>query len=391
MTRRDFARIGAGIGAGLYVARNAFAAVTVLPTDTNWYFSPYNVYSDGAGSMQSNNIRASSTLATWVNCGAYFKMRFSGTSAVLNISSAHAGMGLRWSIDNGAQQSYSTSGGDTSVTLATGLAGGNHTVVLWQSATPEDAARWVGNPPVQSLTITSMTLDNGASTSALSGSVETALRVKNILFYGDSITEGFKNLGASFGLASQDAAYTWADATAQGFLGEYGNCAFDGQSWTTTQGNVPAFPSTWDLYFTAKSRLFTGKLSPIPDYVFICMGRNDSASCQSAATTWLANIRAACNPTTPVFVVVPFVGTQQANLTAAVAAAADPYVYLIDIVSSGGQLISGLRWSSDGVHPYQSAQTWLGAMVTKSAQAAIGGSGNTGCGVTLSGGVVLGR
>ena len=360
-------------------ATDLAGTVVVIPTAANWLVSPYNWYSDGGGAMQSNNVHAGSTYIQAVNPGAYFKCVFSGTSAVATVIETQITNGnwpvVKWSVDSGAWQSHTANGSETSITLATGLASASHTLLLYFEAADGTADRWT--TPIQSIKIANLILDTGAALQTLSADV-TQLS-KSALFFGDSITEGLyvNGYNGNSTLVS-DSQLSWTYGVAQALGAEYGNVAFGCQGWSVggcSGSNVPAMPTSWDHYFSNVSRLSTGKLSPIPDYVIVNLGTNDGATnIQSTVVTWLASIRAAVNTNTPIVLIVPFGQNQAANIIAAAATAADSRVFVVNLgttVSAGMNGTGISRWVADsgGLHPIAAADGWLGAMVAQKIQA----------------------
>jgi lysophospholipase L1-like esterase len=380
----------------ILLAVSAQATTTIPVTNTNWYFSPYTSYSDGAATLGSNNVRTDATKVIWSNAG-YFQASFTG-SATLVVSVAETGIAsgaVRWSIDNLPTTTTALSGSDTTITLAaSGLATGAVHSVWFELADAYGVGgnRW-NSPPTQSLQITGLVLDTGGS--IVTPTAEVAQRPSNVLVFGDSISEGT----SWNGVGTFDATRSYAYSLARTLNAEIGQIGFSNQGWITATGAIPQFTSSWNLYFTGATRLglggVAGKLFPIPDAIFVNHGTNDTTSVQAAATAWIAAARAAVNPTTPIFIMIPFNGTHKAELTAAVAAAADPFTYLIDIglvLAPSGVVASPVagRWSIDGVHPSGEGAGWIGGMVAfRAAYVAITAGSSFFGQTSIRGGVVI--
>jgi hypothetical protein len=347
-------------------------------TSAAWYFSPYGWYSDGGGALQGNNIRGGSTYALSNNPGNYFKALFSGTSAALvmdeTINSGTMPV-VKWSIDGSAYQTHTLTGSETSFSLVSGLASANHTLVLYLVAAAISQDRW--NTPAQAIKIKGIQLDSAASLQPLSGDV--AQQPANLLCFGDSQTEGLNVNGSGGATTTQDAQLGPCSALGRALGAEYGVVAFSCQGWTVggcSGSNVPTFPNAWNFFYSSHSRLIGGQLAPAPAFIWELEGINDGgASTSSAVAAWLPAIRAAAGPATPIFLGVPWSQAQAANIQAAAATAADPFVHVVNLgplytlhVAADG----ATRDSYDGQHPNAAAVGWLMSMTAKAIQSMLG-------------------
>ena len=368
------------------------APVTIPVTNANWYFSPYNSWSNGSGTLQGNNILPSSTEVVWNNPGAYFKTVVTTTGNIwLNVSTSNwsgcaGSLGcpqVKYSIDSGAFQVYTITGSETQIPLLVGGVGAGataHTVLFIYMNTPQ-GSRWSssGAAPPYSLTITGLTVDASPGTlAALSGDV--ALRSNYCIFYGDSITEGIRtegfvaNPGPTFP-ATGDAQHDYVYDLAQMENCEYGEIGFSGDGYTTPgSSGAGVFPNSWPYYFNGQSRLVSGKFSPMPTYTFINEGTNDgSVNIVSVATTTLQAIRAALNISTPLIMITPFNGSEAANIASAIVATGDPFIYDLNLgsvaeigvhsASNGASL-----YSYDGLHPTAYNHGRLAALLAQALQ-----------------------
>lgn len=362
-------------------------------TDAHLYFSPYNTYSDGSGRMLATNIRDGSTFALWNHAGSYFKTGFTGGSATLLVDASTIAEGgrprIKWSVDNGPIQTASIKRDERSVELVSGLSRGSHTLTVHLAATDANFDRWA--LPVEAIKIKGIRVDSGGELVSPNGSA--AILPSNILFFGDSITEGAWVLGNSDRLIKghwvdwvdrSDATLAWPVMVAAALGGEFGNCGWGGMSWMkpVRGAQIPALPNAWDSYFADHSRLVNSKLTPTPDYVIVNLGTNDGkTNTTDAVRRWLKVIRRAVTDRTPVLVLIPFGQQNRENLATAIDEASDPFVLKIDL---------GLRWAYgldhygtpsavayDGLHPKESASGLYAALVTAGIQQALNGLRST--------------
>lgn len=348
---------------------NIDATPVVLPvTSANWYFSPYNTQSNGSGALQANNTLPSSTETIWNNPGAYFKAEVTSTSniTVLVNTSSWSGCAsvacpsVKYSVDGGTWQTYTITGSETSIPILVNGPLTTHSLWFYYINSPE-GNRWTGNPPAGSLIVTGLQVDGApGSLSPLTGIV--ALKPANCLFLGDSIMEGrFTESGVSVGTtypAAGDAQHVYLSDLSETLNCEYGNVSFSGQGWTVAgSSGSPAFPSSWNFYSSGVSRLYSGKLSPMPNFVMANEGTNDgSTNIQSTVISTLASIRSAVNTATPIVLMTPFNGNQASNLAYAALGSGDPYVYNLNLGTEAtygiiSQAFGSSLFSFDGLHP----------------------------------------
>lgn len=360
---------------------NAAAGPTIPVTDTSVYFSP-NWWSDGAGAMQSNGIKASSTRAEVGTRGAYFKTRVTvgaGGSVVLNVDcSALSSLAnpagapnLNWSVGGNAMQTALLTTATTTVTLATGLSAGTYDVQVWFRSvfiTADGSTTANYTSFYNKLAVTSLTLSTGGSVSA------PAIKTKRALIYGDSIAEGDRNVSNTRSGTSQDATQVFGAVVADALDAEYGLCGYYGQTWSWLD-------STWSNYASGKSRLVSGALAPAPDYIVIVYGDNDGNPGPASATvTSTLTAMAAAAPSAKIILVVPFSGKARTNLTAATLPA---NCYRVDLAR--WEMAPGATvWSYDGQHPTIQGHMHLGGMLVAAIRAALPGA-------TTSGGTARGR
>ena len=322
--------------------------VTIPVTDTNVFFSPYTWISDGAGVLQSNNIKAGSTYAVTPLRGAYLKTKFtvgaSGTitlnldcSMLTNVTVGGTPT-ITWSINHAAIQSQLLATATTTVAMATGLAAGTYDVELWFRSVfiTQDGGSTANYTNLWNVVkITSFTLSVGGFSSA------PTIKPKNLLVFGDSITEGDINMSGTRSASSQDATQVWGAYLSEALNAEVGIVGYRGQNWSF-------FNSTWSSYAAGFSRLFGGLLSPAPDYVIENYGHNDgSPGPSTASVNSTINAIKTAAPSAKIILSIPFTGVARTNISAATLPVNGA---LIDIALPQ-QVNGSLEWSFDGIHP----------------------------------------
>ena len=257
---------------------------------------------------------------------------------------------LAWSIAGGAIQSQTLTSGQTSISLATGLAAATYDVFVGFRGVfvTQDGASAQNYTAINNkVKITAVNLSTGGTLSA------PTLRSKRMICYGDSITEGDLSNGGPRSATSQDAFLTYGWLLAAALDAEVGIVGFYGEpfSW---------FQSTWPNYSAGLSRLVGGLLTPAPDYITVNYGENDGdpGPTTSTVTGVLAAVSAAA-PSAKLIQVIPFSGRARTNLTAATLPSNG---YRIDLAAP--EMLNGkLVWSYDGQHPNQRGHANLAALL----------------------------
>lgn len=333
--------------AGMWLSQNEFidnftagvpsVGQDILVTDANMFFSPYNWKKSGSTYAQTNNA------------GAYFKTKFTGTSCTLNVDVSPIGGTsagdfpvIEWKVDAGSWQRVQLTSTTTTISLATGLSAGTHSLEVHCVGTGYAEDLWIA--PVMVLRVTGLTIDAGATTAA------PTLRTKRMFVVGDSHLAGLELLGTPANLANSNARLAYGALIAGSLDAEYGSVGFSSQGYTQGgTGSVPALTSAWDLYWSGNSRLVSAKLSPIPDYVFSGHGHNDSGgssgTVSTAVATFISGIRAAVNSTTPIFICSPPNHGAMVGISGGVTAAADSFAMLVD---TGVNYLSNPTYTSGG-------------------------------------------
>lgn len=284
--------------------------------------------------------------AITVNSGSQVSAQFTGTgvSARFDVSSNVAGSipTIAWHVDQAAWQEAEIA---SSVSLASGLAPGQHTVTVLARGLDEKRSRWA--PPLESsITFLSFDVTGGAVQSSVR-----PLRAK-IEILGDSITEGVKVWSSHDGKTGSawvaDARISYPFQTAEQLGLELRQVGF-GYLGILKSGNggVPKANDSFNWIYQGVPRD-----SWQADMVVVNEGTNDSS--QNATTfrdgyvTYLTTIRAAY-PSAKIVGLRPFNGSQAAQVQAAVQArktAGDAKVYYVD---TSGWLGSGDY--TDSLHP----------------------------------------
>lgn len=336
-------------------------------TDPNVFWSPYNW--DDYGTYRSAN-----------NCGAYAKLGFSGTSIAVKIDVSHmVSVGLsasqypivRTIIDGIAFVDTQLTSSTTALNRS-GLTDAGHTLeVVFLAAHTTTPDRW--STPVSAVRIAGFTLDTGKASSPV------ATRSKKLIFYGDSITEGYWSLGTTTSIpAGNSSLHTAVPSIAQALGAEYGQIGFGAQGYAKSgQGNVPAFNSAWNLYSAGRPRLVDGLLSPAPDYICVEHGANGTTT-QANVQTTIANLRTAA-PNARIFIMVPAGGYARSAIVAAVAAnASDTKLHLIDLGTEYEKGINGSGGSNmyalDALHRNVLSNARVAAGFTQKMQSEISGA-----------------
>jgi lysophospholipase L1-like esterase len=320
---------------------------TIAPNDPGLTYSPYNWL-------------VTSTSAKTINAGAYFNCRFTGNSCALLFDMTNAATPysqVYYRIDGG-QWIKATVAASVACTMPADTTGWNkHRLDVIVKSTSEFLTRWTAPQPA-SVVFTGLTLDSGATVSAI------AKASKNVLIYGDSITEGFKgakNLGGGQNDPDGSDGLLTYSYSLRDLLGvEIGVVGFGGSGISNGgQGGVPGLTTSYNLLWSGQPRTF----SPVPDLVVINEGQNEAATASATyqtAYTAMLNTLLSLLPTAKIAAMRPFSGVQAAAIQAAVAGCNDTTrTYYVD---TSGIVFDGTQ-SFDGVHPWGvEAVTNLGPM-----------------------------
>lgn len=325
-----------------YVRDLSDSSITLDPTSSLAYFSPYNWRKIGNNRIQS------------ANPGAYFKANFTGTSfkIIVDIGTILTAITdtARWptfayQIDGGS--SWTNVQITQSVTtIVSGLSAGSHSIKVVILRDYESYDRW--NIPDSAVRILGLTVDPNCSLTA------PTTYSRTMIAYGDSITEGvFVDAWTAF--SGNNSTKTWAFYLSDMIKAEVGIIGWSFSGYIHAgNGNIPALTGHWDDYDANNSRLVSGKLSPMPDYVFVEHGTNDGGDnsvIQLNMRNQIASFRGGIDSDTLLFIMIPFNQTNEGNLSAAITAQSAYNPIKIDLGSAGDDYATGSGWSYDNFHP----------------------------------------
>lgn len=332
----------------------AALTVTAAAPSTEAIITPDNA----AITYSPYNWQVGSQVATSVNPGAYLNFCFTGTNLQIacDVTQNLAPFPQIWvTIDGQAPQLFTAAATITPIIPAATASWPVHTVEIQFKSATCTQSRW--SPQNTSLKITSFTLALGATVSSMTA------YTKNVLIYGDSISEGYLSISAvgnSTDASVSDSSLAWAYRQRAALGANIGVVAFTGSGLTVTgNGNVPPLTTTWNMLWGGQLRNF----SPAPDLIVLNEGTNDgakkatAAAVQAAMTTVLQNLVATC-PATRIVVLQPYQGratymtadelaTVTTGLQAAVAAVNNAN---ITFAPTTGWFTASMP-SADGTHP----------------------------------------
>lgn len=262
-----------------------------------------------------------------ISGGLRSRFKFTGTSCSMqfDLTSYTYKSEISWSIDGGAftRQAVSL----TSITLASGLVSGAHTVDIWVEGTGWNNSRWTSFDGVR---IIGVTLDSGASLTAWPLGA-----AGRILVIGDSIAEGQLALGStplSYEPSLMSGRLAFPAVVAGALNLELWDHAFGGTGFygTMSSGAIPATNLSYPYKMAGISQS-----DPHFDIVLIEAGSNDGqANIQAAYNSLLTQI-IADQPTAKLFCMGLLIGpTEQSHIKAAATAKGCTYIPTSDWVYS---------------------------------------------------------
>ena len=272
-------------------------------------------------------------------------MAFTGSSVALEFdtSAQTAPLPELWvAIDGQPPQQFTLAATITPAMPALTAAWPKHIVEVVVKSTSEIVNRWT--PQAAAVVLTSISIANGA-TASLPSSLG-----RNLLVFGDSITEGYHTVSAlgsgQTDTDGSDATLGWAYALRRLLGMEVGVVGFGGTGLLTNgQGGVPPVGQSYNQMWSGAVRSF----SPAPSLVVINEGENDrtanSASFQSAFQGFLTALLGSIS-SCPVAVLRPFSGAQAAAIQAAIQAVGNPRLHYLDTTG-----LFDTTLSVDGQHP----------------------------------------
>lgn len=308
----------------------AAASATKAPNDAGILYSPYT-WLVGSGSAKT------------INAGAYLRTLFSGASCTLNFDMTGLVAPYPRIVTrvDGATRQVATLAATVAVTMPSGQTNAQHLLEMVVDTTDAAQDRWVSQ--TSSVKLTGITLASSGDTLTLP-----QRRPKNLLCYGDSITEGINSLSSPIGggsLADTSADVSWALELGRLLGAEVGVVGFGGTGFTTGGSDgTPTFANSWNYLWQGQSRDF----STPPDWCVWNEGTN-GATIISAAALAVLNPQLAAMPGTKFILQRPFEDDLQTpGLSGACSGSNDPARCLF--VTSAGWLDAGDF--SDGLHPF---------------------------------------
>ena len=185
--------------------RALLAVLVLLSTDTTWASNGTSTASEGAAAttIAMNDAALLYSPYNWVvtvdgaktiNPGAYFRVIFTGQSAVLHTDTSNSGVGPYsqfWTrVDGGPLVQHVLAPGNPDFAIPLGppfSASPNHLLEVIVKSSTETRDRWFQQ--TTAVVFTGLTLDANATVRV------PQRKPKNVLIYGDSITEGVRTLG----------------------------------------------------------------------------------------------------------------------------------------------------------------------------------------------------
>jgi lysophospholipase L1-like esterase len=325
-------------GDGLNAQSSPPTVTTIAPNNSAISYSPYN-WLVTAGNAKS------------INSGAYFSTLFSGLSCTLNFDLTGIATPfpqIKYRVDRGPWVDAETASTIT-VTIPTyDQNWQRHYLEVVVKSTTETQNRWTTQSTA--VKFTGLTLSLGETVSALTGYDNSP----NIIFYGDSITEGVRteNSDATGDTNRNDATKGWAWEVGRMLGANFGLVGFGGSGIfiTSGSGSVPALTTTYNQLWSGQARSFT----PQPDLIVLNEGTNEGgvsdANFQAAAINILNSLLTAC-PTAKIAIMQTFNDIQSANWQIAIPQCSDPS-RVSWVPTPSFFPTPRANYSSDGLHPY---------------------------------------
>jgi len=205
-------------------------------------------------------------------------------------------------------------------------------------STSETIPRWSNSATM--VTITGFVLDLGETLSL------PQRRSKNILIFGDSITEGVRtvNCDATEDTDRNDVLGDYSFAISTAFDAEVGIVAFGASGFTRSgTGGVPPLPLSYNYLYAGVARRFN---SPPPDLVIYNYGTNDGGNI-AGPLQQVVNSIIDMVPNSKHHVLIPLNNSHSDDIAWAISAIANSRV-----THSATAGFFDPRDSCDGLHPY---------------------------------------
>ncbi len=377
----------------VFILVPSISTTPIAVTDVNAYASPFATYSDGGGSLQSSNVKGSSTYVEWLQPGNGIRYALTATTtfqwgvdtaALVSASVPSIGYPeIAYTVNGGAWTVVQLASGVTYPISLTGLTGTTQIEVVVKSIN-HNYDVYTDRCGVKH---TGCLVDTGGSTVALSGYY--AVRPNAAISFSDSMGIAFQ-INGSGDDRNSDVRLSWVRMLARRYNCELGLIGLGGIGYGVSgNGGVPAVPTSYSFHHTGASRLVGGLFSPVPNYVFLVLGTNDTAGSplQTLIQTFLGTVRTAAGSLCKILQYVPIDGNARSNVTGAVTAyqVANPSDLKVYAVDGGTDLQLGFTGSTgfdsvDGTHANVFGETYVAACLAAATATALGGGGGGGGG-----------
>ena len=346
--------------------------VSVLPNNTNIVYSPFNW------------AEKSSSQAKTTTPGAYLRMWFTGSTAVVNLDTTGLNANLstvRWRMDDG-QWNYTVNQAQIVCAAADNFNDSISHFLEFQLSGNSQTQNW-WSPPTVGIQITGVTIDLGRTM------LPATRKPGNIAFFSDSIaTVGTYALNgiSSFGGSGANDPSNSASGIAYGHMlseatgKEFGMIGTPGTGWLFPASPagamaLPNFAGSYNFHYSGVSRDFT----EFPcDLVMIAHGQNDSSVTAAQITTQLNTLMSTPGLTTAKFIVfTPLASAKSVirdRIIAAVAASSNPSRITTKVCDT---FMDDAK-TYDGVHPFANMHKEVFNNTIGTVQAVLAASGSGG-------------
>jgi len=296
--------------------------------------------------------------------GVQIRARFSGTQASIQLNDAGYQNAFEVVVDGGTPTKFRTMNGQSSYSLATGLAAGDHEVVVWRSTEVFDSG------------VTEFVAIDGFSSGGTL-LAPPAAPDRRIEVIGDSISVGAGLEGGGSGCAadknSTDNYFAYGSIAARSVNADIVTVAYSGIGvYRSYNANDPTMPARYDRTLPADANATWDFSKYQPHVVVINLGTNDFGAGDpgqpyvTAYTSFVAHVRSEVPGAH--LILIAMYGNQEAAVGQVVTA----------VKNGGDQNIEQLNFNSVqnnlgcAQHPNAAAHQAMGASLTTRIKAAMG-------------------
>ncbi len=318
---------------------------TLIPmTDRNVAvgLSPYNWVWENEG--------ISSTVS-----GASLTVKFKGTRKVaLLVSTDHLVFSapqrypiIAWTVNGGKVILHQLVAGESMILLSEGVP--DPLIDLYIHGMSPFENRYQGDLPVNSVKLNSFFIDDGGSTVRAKLSKRIWLTIGDSILAGDgaALNEDDGRPDDNRWASSDDPRASYGYLLAGHFGYRESRLAWGGYDWGGGMAGLPALENLIDSATSTISRLYRGKLMPVPDVVMINLGENGAPAAKDVVDA-LTKLRSRVKKGTRIIVMVPVSGRAGSPVTQAFQvykkSSDDTHAYLVDL----GRIAFA---TCDGQHP----------------------------------------